>query len=414
MGELPKPVSTGLTPGLAARTTALPAQTSVPTPVPQLERVLTAAQIVIVSWSPEGQWLAALVSTLEDVRSDFDGYSPPATLFFIEAATGRLCPRAELGRFVGNADPVSWRSGERVAVVIRDQVYEGRPCQTEPFALVKSDSEDARTPIASAVAAVEIETRLVSLENGIGAIETRLLADDGRFLATVAWRAAERIGGVGLEGAWLDDQHYLLPETLDHGPLIVNVDGSVTPVVDLPGIQRPVGGSPAGGLLARPFRDGPSGYAVLVFEADNPDPFGRAQLYHSATGVVEDLPYASPVELPSTCNPDWLVMAETVSLNGRERRSIHVRAVAEQGGAWRQILTAVSYVQWDEACQSMMAVAGSTIRWVTFPNTDLIGEWTMSPYEAMPGLPSPDGRAWAMVGLNSRRQEAVLVIVRRP
>ncbi len=233
VGGLPTQVATDLTPGIAA-------------------------QIVMLSWSPEGQWLAALVSTLEDVRSDFDWYSPPATLFFIEAATGRPCPLGELGRFVGHSDPVSWRSDERIVVAIRDRVYEGRPCQTEPFALVKSDSKDVRSPIASPVGGVEAETRLVSLENGIGAIETRLLADDGRVLATVAWRAAERIGG----------------------------------------------------------------------------------------------------------------------------------------GVWR--------------------ARGSTIRWVKFPDADLIGEWTMSPYEAMPGLPSPDGRAWAMVGQYSRRQEAALVIARRP
>ncbi len=68
-------------------------------------------------------------------------------------------------------------------------------------------------------------SRFFDIQAGIVDNETTLTdVDSGEAVQAIAWQQEERLGDwaeAGPGGRWLDDRYFLIPQTFDQGPLLV-------------------------------------------------------------------------------------------------------------------------------------------------------------------------------------------------
>lgn len=97
-----------------------------------VEPLLTAADIRVAGWSPDGRWLATWLSSQADIDNQA-GYNPGRTLSFTDVVSGQMC---EMPQFHTEADQsgfVDWTEDGAAVVTIGESAYKGQPCQAEPF-----------------------------------------------------------------------------------------------------------------------------------------------------------------------------------------------------------------------------------------------------------------------------------------
>jgi hypothetical protein len=110
--------------------------------VPTVAPIATAGDIHVAGWSPDCCCLAYWISDQDDLGVQPPGMNPGGTLAFWIAATGDTCIASQLHTGdVGKTD-LSWHDDGSLTIIMPDDVYQGRPCQTEPFTLL-ADYEQA-------------------------------------------------------------------------------------------------------------------------------------------------------------------------------------------------------------------------------------------------------------------------------
>jgi hypothetical protein len=365
--------------------------------------LVTAPYLEFGSWSPDSQWIAYWVSSEADVAQSTN-FMPGGTLNFMNVATGEMCAVSQFVTPDNQSAQIYW--SERMEVIIRmgEEAFTGKPCQNETYRQLDDFiTEPVPDPALSPSGEYHADTVLESSENGIVTFETSFTASGSEQpVQQVTWQIDERLGEYGLGGEWISQKQFLIYETLDQGPLILDVERGVIPVLtelfgldQIPSITGPEGY----GLYAIPIpgieRDS---FHLLLQGVGTEANFPSVRLYHTEDGRVETLPFRYAWREAYSPDGQWLLMDERPDAGGYETYTISIRRVEEVDGDWRQVATNVNSALWNTDWTEMAFSSNETVTWQTFPDAERIGQWNTGQYWANPIAWSPDGRSLVMIG----------------
>jgi hypothetical protein len=240
---------------------------------------------------------------------------------------------------------------------------------------------------------IRAETRQVDSQGGILTFETRLIPSGGGLpLVVKIWKIDERLDSYEdfLGGEWISPGEFLINETLDEGPLILDEFGEVTSVLkDLLHISEIPSVLDQGGyrLVAAAIPgDSPSGgtgtgnYHLLVYGAGNEAEFPDVRLYHGEYDLVETLPFRYFHDF----SPDnkWLVMDLRPTIDGNEASALYFRPLELVEGDWTLLAYNLDSLAWNDQWSAVAYNSGEDISWQDFPDLNLLGVWQTPGYVA--------------------------------
>jgi hypothetical protein len=371
-----------------------------------VEPFAAAAYIRFEGWSPDSRWLAYWLSSQEDVDHQLPGAMPGGTLHFADVATGQTCAAPQFHSETDQAACVDWVVDGRVVVVMGGQAFQGAPCQSKPFAALADYAPAGEAPPGPALSPdgrQRAATALVSSANGVLTFQT-ILTDtvEMRPVQSVRWQIDERLGDYGLGGQWVSRTQFLIYETLDKGPLLVDVQRGTIPVLtDLFGMNAipSILGEEAYSLhaTAAPSVE-PDMFHLAISGVGSEGNFPPVRLYHAESELVETLPYQKVWGFSAKYK--WLFLYEGVDQAGHEiGYNLWARRLEDTGGAWRLLAPAFDYLLWQTDESEMAFTQNETsVVWQTFPAGEPLGRWHTDRYWVLPLAFSPDGRYLALVG----------------
>jgi hypothetical protein len=246
-------------------------------------------------------------------------------------------------------------------------------------------------------------TQEQSRESGILYLRTTITdLARGRVAGQVDWSVDERLGDLGLGGEWIGPTTFLLYETRERGPLLLETTGEVRTVLsDLLGIGTvpSIAGTDAYTWVARPvIRTTQPGYHLLLSGIGEEARFPLARLLHAENGRIETLPYRYPWRAGFTPDGRWLMMDARPDTGGYETHQIWIRPLEGGDEQWALLADRLDSDTWAPDVDSYAWQQGTHVVWQAFPGGAALGAWDVSPYAARPASISPDGCRLAAEG----------------
>ena len=371
--------------------TPSPETTSAVTPIPPIstEDIPIApkaqgADIRIDSWSPDGVWLGYWLAKNEDLTSQSQPVLP-GRLNFFNSQTDEICQHENL---ITNeyTSQIVWQPDGRAAVEIEDGYWIGLPCDefvNVPISdivftefpdpsLSSNGSHQARTDVRESTDLVlKLTTTILNISTG--EIEN-----------SVEWEIYQGVGTLGLGGEWLTDNLFLIYETLEQGPLLIQVGGAAIQIApELFGVPGVVNADPNNwvGLEAFTFADKDKNtYHLLLAGTGIEAEFPQVRLYHSETGEVEELPYTHL--WGSGFSPDgrWILLDSRPDRDGYESYTLWVRSIDPPGGDLHLIAEGFSWINWSPDWKKVAFGWNGSVSVSTFPEGEEISTWDTREY----------------------------------
>lgn len=389
--------------------TALPQVTPTATPSVPIEPLATAARIFPHSWSPDSETLAYWTFTPEEAAVDYT--YPPGTLYFLNIHTGERCQSLYSG-------PIAWLPDGRILVRTEEQVFRGTPCNhnfdivTDPSLLrsVGDFNPNASLPPNGRWLAISAPLDTPNFD----ATTTVLDVQTGEVKDVVKWQYRAALGSLPAP-LWLNNDQFLIRETIDQGPLLVTVGQGVTPVA-----PKLFGRSakpeckeiPCDTFLTTTAAGmkGTSIYHIALIASD----MNHLLLYHSESGKIENLPFRHLPEF----SPDGRSMVLYDSMwdaqKGREIHQVRVRSVDPPDSETRLFLvqdTNPFPVAWSPDGTKLAISSSGSIRLFSIPDGLQLGIWDTGRYSTFAGPWSPNGEFLAVQGYLPDNQGEALFIV---
>lgn len=393
-----------------------------------LDPVVTARLIVLGDWSP-GDWspdsafLPVYTFTADqvaelDLAPEGPLAYPPVRLRFLEASSGQVCeyPRpAQVG-----ADSLAWLPDGAVAVREASGWWSGLPCSgdfqpvADPYSLAPYFSDPGLSPDGRYRA-----SRFFDVREGIVYNETTLTAvDSGEALQTIAWQQEQRLGDwaeAGPGGRWLDSRYFLIPKTSDQGPLLVEANQRIIPV-----LSEFFGESftPCTPQACRLYRadavvDSAEALHLLLQTSDIESGLNSLRLYHGENGGVETLPLAYPWVQPFSSQGEWFMLDQDGNY-----QSLWFRPLDPLGEAPRLFMEGAREFSWAPQGGAIAGRASqeNQVFLVSFPQGELLAAWTTPGYQyASLATWSPQGEALAVLGYAyGGEQDSALFVLNMP
>lgn len=377
-------------------------------PTPLLEPLVTAEMIRLESWSPDGE-IFAYWSFAASQNWDFS--YPPGELVFVEVSTGRQCAFPGQAQYHYNwqhRSLLEWQVDGRVHVLSADPPVSWTPCQEESVEPLGPSALEV-VPDPGLSPAGRFSARTTGTGERENEVETRITnTQTGAIEIAVRWQTAF-YGEAGLGGDWLSETLFLIYQSLERGPLLIDLDAGVVPVAEVlfgyppvPCEDPPCETSWI--AYGQPVQDG-DGYHLVLAETGVESGQARMVLYHSEDGQVEELPGGH--QRMGGISPDGRYLelyreSWSVEMN-RMAYEIWLRPL-DPPGAPLQFLAAAKVgpliiTQAWSPQGSRMALRSA--RWVgvyTLPEMKLSGLWETGQYEPVEVRWSPDGRYLAVRG----------------
>lgn len=388
----------------------------------------TAGHINFAGWSPDGRWLAYWLSSHEDLNNQEPYAMPAGTLHFANVETGESCALPHFHTGADRSASVRWLNEDEVLVIMDAETWRGIPCQSDSFAPEANipGEDEALDPALSPDGRFRAHSQETLEDNGTLSVVTTITdVETGSTLQTVEWQHRGGLGQLGLGGQWVSAQQFLIRETLDEGPLLIDVErAAVTNVLtelftleEIPSIHEEaeygLWATAAPGFERNTFH-------LLVSGVGIESNFLPAMLYHAENSAVETLPYTHPWASGFSAGYEWLLFQEDVVTAGSDGAwrytGYHIwgRRLEDVNGEWQLIAPAVDYTLWrDDESELAFIQNESTIIWQTFPEGQPIGHWHTGPYWVYPVAFSPDGRYLTVLGNVPGQQHAGLFLIAR-
>jgi Tol biopolymer transport system component len=349
--------------------------------------------------SPDSRWLPYI---------DFN----TQTLHFIDTSKSSVCDFPLRINYTGPDPFTVWLPDGRVVVQAANGVETGLPCATfspatpsEILILAHSDpsfSPDGRYQV--------VEQPYQGASQGVNEkIDLKDVATGKNLVETVFMKVAR--GGGNLDGYWLDASHFLIPATVDQGPLLLTPGKSAikiaTDIFHLP--LKPGSGEYNFWEAITSVAKNAAQFHLMIFASSgtaNP-----LQIYHSETGQVETLPYLASQGGFSNDGHSLLVTTP----NDLGQVNTFIRSIDPPGGAFQPFsdkelpppLSSPNGSMYYQVSQDL-----TTISVYTTPDSTFLGAWQAPDYELWPSW-SPDGKYLAVWGRKhlDYNQESIFVIV---
>jgi hypothetical protein len=393
MPEIDLPAATPLP---TATNTPSPTPTIIPTPTPIPNLYASGANIGLGGWSPDSQWLAYWLSTEADLLG-LEPYAwPGGTLHLLDSRSGESCPLPQFHIATWGQMSVTWESNGSLIVQNweNNEQWQGQPCQPDSFVRLaeipaplaepaedRSLSPDGRLRITLELQEEEEEHWRVML--------TTLRQVGGEEITAVTWRTQATFAEDDPGGEWLSPTQFFI-RLADGGPLLLDANRpgqAINVQTDLFGLARPAEDR---GAVAAPGPSPDSFYLLLLSNRFYTAPI---QLYHASSGLIESLPYYRPAWLPFSPDYQWLILYE------RDGNDFWMRRLADVDGVWQLLGEEVSNnLLWNEEVTEIALSQFYQITWQTFPEGEIIGQWSTEPLDIRAVGWSPDGRFLVGVG----------------
>jgi hypothetical protein len=428
----PTAVSTGSVPAVSQTTptaTVLPTITAVPptatftptptatprptiTPAPEPAGLVDkGAYILVDDWSVDGQWLAYWLATRDDVENMQPYTSPGGRLHVVNPSTGESCVFPHFHAAAAGQFSLEWQPDNNLIVHDHEtqQRWRVQPCQPGTFPLPHQPPpgrtvEDGSAPDGR----FRVTTELQAEGDNILTFLTILSHQDGAEITAVTWQTYEAKGEWGLGGEWVTPTQFFIRRSLA-GPLLLDAErpGTVTDVLrDLFGqteLREDIT------VNAAPGTD-PNTFYLLLHDWGAQE---NVQLFHASTGLVETLPFYETWSPPFTADSAWLL------LRG-EMNALQVRRVANVDDEWLLLGEGVQFTLWNEAVTELafsqtdrLFRRETFLTWQTFPDGEVIGQWSTAPFGVRPVGWSPDGRFLTAIGVGRGSFDQALLIFDR-
>ncbi len=237
--------------------------------------------------------------------------------------------------------------------------------------------------------------------------------------ATVQWQTQIYEGHEFATPLWLNERQFLIPETVDQGPLLVTVGEKPVPIAPQLFAVPP-----------RPFQQASAAplahtaYYHLVFASPATDqdryPYLPLRLYHSATGKVDELPFQHLISMPGT-EPfqQWLGFSPDGKwLLGFREGSTNVWLWPVDGLVEQRVQMplqgANSSIVW-KPDSTQLAVGGyGGVTLFGVPGGVRVGFVKIDDYTTTPFGWSPDGKFLAVVGRGDGQEALFMVQTQSP
>ncbi len=308
-----------------------------------LTPILTAPRIWLDSWSPSSNMLAYRTFTAEELKNDFK--LPPGTLHFLNLNTNQTCAYPygvgyfrsfvwlAMGQILSATDT---RASPPNQVVILSNPCANRvtnltmlfPDRVSTIISAKSDHSTfvvggertqwlytpqahAVRPLATSLQNLGAAVAWSPLGNYLTATMLRfkdqmtlattyaINLNTGQIESTVQWQAHLYEGNEFLTPLWLNERQFLIPETMDQGPLLITVGQKPVPIA-----PKWFGVSPHRFQWANAALIANSQHYHLVFSTpttdEEPYTYLPLRLYHSETGKVDELPFQHLISTPGS------------------------------------------------------------------------------------------------------------------
>lgn len=402
-----------------------PQQLTALEPLP-LDPIITAPLIFLGDWSPGDESPGIYLPVYTFTQEQLAGLNlipegpltyPPVALHFVDPASGQVChyPRPAL---VGQ-DSLAWLPDGSVAVREEGGWWSGLPCTSDfqPVADSQSLTPFFSDPGLSPDGQFRA-SRFFDIQAGIVDNETTLTdVESGEAVQAIAWQQEERLGDwaeAGPGGRWLDDRYFLIPQTFDQGPLLVQAGQRVIPI--LPEyFSEPF--NPCTPEACRIYRaeaavDPASGLHILLQTSDIDTGVNSLRLYHAESGEVETLPLAYPWVQPISPSGDWLMLDQDGNY-----QSLWFRSLDPSGDPPRLFMEGVREFSWapQGGAITVRGPQDNQVRLISFPQGQQLAAWTT------PGYPfsslatwSPLGESLAVLGYGTGGQDSALFVLNVP
>lgn len=386
-------------------TLALTSTISVPTPVPpiSLEPVTSAAYVQIDSWSPDNLWLASWLWMPENMAP---GIAPPGKLVFFNSQTDEICEFPDLV-ISENYPEIFWQADGHAVVFHTNRYWGGLPCQDlDPVNVNEIELAEAPEEIRSPNGTFRAETVFRGSDGGFDRLTTIIRNDaTGQEMNRVNWEIDTRLGSWTeyLGGNWVTDDLFLIHETRNQGPLLIQAGGEIVQVApdlfDVPAPTTPQDSYDWVSLRAVGSSvDNEDLYHILLIGVGNEELFPKVLLFHSDSDEVETLPYKHLWNPGLSPDGQWVLLDSRPDIDGYESNAYYLRSADPSGSQMRLFAEGSSWSAWSPDQSEI--VFGWTGEFIVFqfPSGDALNTWRTGEYSSNQFVWSPNGHFLATSG----------------
>ncbi len=408
------------TPSRTPMRTLLPTSTSLP-PTPlaatSIEPIKKGADIWIDSWSPDGLWLGFWLWTPEDLAIDFS--APPAKLIFHNPHSDEICEYADF-LFSEHTPQIYWQPDGRAAVYQTGSYWIGFPCQDfVPVQVEEIEFLEPSDETQSPEGTFRAETNLQDSDGKWDKLRTTITNNTtGQEENRVDWEIDVRLGSWDeyLGGKWVTDDLFLIYETRDKGPLLIQAGGEIIQVApdlfDVPAPIIPQDSSDWVNLRAFATSvDNDNLYHILLHGVGSEARFPPVRLFHSDTGEVETLPYTHLWHPGFTPDGRWILLDAHPDIDGYESYALWVRPVDPPSSQMRLFADGTYWSAWSPNLSEIAFGWTGEFTVFRFPNSETVKTWTTGQYSNHRLVWSPTADFLATSGNIPGEYEAAIFVV---
>lgn len=427
--------------------TSLPIPTPTPTPIPGT--VVTAPQITVGDWSPDGRFLTYWTHTADDLEAN--PQFPQGDFHFYNAVTGQDCSFTDY-----RTGSTSWKrrhlwlpvpTGD-ILVFGDEEVLSFQPCGDnfvvhtdqfpEPITRVVAHSTDRSHFLLTSdsrywlfqfagLAVQPVVGFAEGFDNGASfSPDGRYVAlngDDGNsYLLDVSTAEATQIaewqGWQGLGGfaapEWINDTQFVIHTSRDQGPLLISADSTVQNVGEAFFDQT----ATADHRALTTYDPNNGEFIVLLHDMEYEGEQPPLQLYYSAANATQSLPIPYPLNQASvdpSFSPSgrWLILYEQNSGESGSSNVLWVRSLASTVASFRRFFESdeTIYYRFAPADEQIAIRLGNFVRIASLSASGANQSQGYGPYDIFPYLWSPDGRYLALLGQGSRGEPPALFVL---
>jgi hypothetical protein len=382
-------------PSPIVRLTSIPAVTSVATEPLHLitEPLATATRLRFDTWSPDGRWMAYWQGESEDL---------PAHLVFIDTHSGKVCRHEELTSGFWDGYAIWQDDGRVLAMLNRNKdVFRGTPCgvfdPVRDYALPEEGGDVSSDGRYRADTVARTEEQLIHNVTTITELRT------GKTVAHVAWDAS--VHALQSGPRWLNDELYLLGQTLNQGVLYIEPPYGRTGDVltDLFGLGAQYDKSI---WHVFSYTDPVAGTYHILLQWDGGPVRSPILLYHSELKKVEELAFyevhpfsATDHEPLDFFSPEgkWLLVSDPLNEEHPPNaigEDYWLQPVDPPGSEAVKIATGLAAGKTSWAAQKMAFYDRQAIYIFNLPDGELLGRWAASRFTLIPAAGRPTESGW--------------------